>query len=102
MGRPERFGKRKGGGDTPARYPLKLVTRYDGTRNEYSVFRHNLTPEEANEAVIELSARLFGLFIVDQGKAHTTADPDECGDCRKDVERSSRVEPKPSFKRRKK
>jgi len=81
---------------------LRLVTHYDGSRNEYKVFRHNLTPEEANDAVIELSARLFGLFIVDQQEKHAADDPDECTVCRQDVEQSSRMEPKPSFKRRNK
>ncbi|HEY6764744.1 MAG TPA: hypothetical protein VI386_08225 [Candidatus Sulfotelmatobacter sp.] len=80
---------------------MKLVTRYDGSRNEYTVFRHNLTPEEANEAVLELSARLFGFFIVDQDeKKHAAEGPEECAACRQDVERSARVEPQPSFKRR--
>jgi len=41
---------------------LKLVTQYDAGRNEYTVFRHNLTPEDADQAVRELSARLFSLF----------------------------------------
>lgn len=36
---------------------LKLITRYDAERNEYTVFRHNLTWEEGDQAVRELSAR---------------------------------------------
>jgi hypothetical protein len=79
---------------------LKLVTRYDGNRNECTVLRHNLTLEEASDAVVEFSARLFGLFIVDQREQHVIEDPDECTACHRDVQRSSRVEPKPSFKRR--
>jgi hypothetical protein len=30
---------------------LKLVTLYDATRHEYTLYRHNLTEDEANEAV---------------------------------------------------
>ena len=80
--------------------PLKLVTLYDATRHEYTLYRHNLTEDEANEAVRELSARLFGLFIVDQRTKHAADDPEECRVCRRDMERSSRVHPKPKFKRR--
>jgi hypothetical protein len=79
---------------------LKLVTLYDATRHEYTLHRHNLTEDEANEAVRELSARLFGLFIVDQHTLHSVDDPEECRVCRRDVERSSHVQPKPKFKRR--
>jgi hypothetical protein len=44
--------------------PLKLVTLYNATRHEYTLYRHNLTEDEANEAVRELSAQLFGLVIL--------------------------------------
>ena len=44
---------------------LKLITHYDAARNEYTVFRHNLTWEGADQAVKELAARLFSLFVVD-------------------------------------
>ncbi len=79
---------------------LKLVTRYDAASNEYTVFRHNLTPEEADEAVRELSARLFGLFVVDQHQEHRAADVEQCDACRRDMERTSHVQPKPTPKRR--
>jgi hypothetical protein len=79
---------------------LKLVTQYDAGSNEYTIFRHNLTPEEADEAVRELSARLFGLCVVDQHRQHSTADPEQCEACRRDVERTSHVQPKPTPKRR--
>ena len=92
--------RHQGGEITTKHKDLKLVTRYDAGRNEYTVFRHNLTPEETNEAVRELSARLFGLFVVNQQALHSAADPDECEACRQDVEHSSHVKPKPSFKRR--
>ena len=92
--------RHQGGEITKKHKDLKLVTRYDADRNEYTVFRHNLTPVETNEAVRELSARLFGLFVVDQQTQHSAADPDECEACRQDVEHTSHVKPKPSFKRR--
>ena len=79
---------------------LKLVTRYDAGRNEYTVLRHNLTPEAADEAVRELSARLFGLFVIDQRTEHSAADPGQCEACRQDVEQKSHVQPKPMPKRR--
>jgi hypothetical protein len=80
--------------------PLKLVTLYDATRHEYTLYRHNLTEDEANEAVRELSAPLFGLLTVDQRTLHSADDPEECRVCRKEVEQSSHVQPKPKFKRR--
>ena len=62
---------------------LKLITQYDAGRNEYAVYRHNLTPEGVNDVVRELSARLFGLFVVDQHAKHSAADPDDCKACRR-------------------
>ena len=82
------------------KHTLKLITLYDATRNEYTLLRHNLTLDEAGEAVRELSARLFGLFVLDQHTKHSAADPDDCRACRRDVEKKAHVQPKPSFKRR--
>lgn len=80
---------------------LKLITQYDAGRNEYIIFRHNLTPEDADQAVRELSARLFSLFVVDQRGIHTAEDAHNCEACYRDVERTSHVQPKPRPKRRK-
>lgn len=82
------------------RRTLKLVTRYDAGSNEYTVFRHNLTLDEVDQVVREVSARLFGLFVVDQQTKHSAADPDNCRACSRDVERMSHVQPKPTPKRR--
>lgn len=79
---------------------LKLVTLYDAGRNEYSVLRHSLSPRDADLAVQELSARLFGLFLIDQRGRHVDDDPELCEACQKEVERSSRIQPKPTLKRR--
>lgn len=79
---------------------LKLVTRYDAAKNEFTVLRHNLAPAEVNEAVRDLSARLFALFIVDQEGRHAPEDPEHCEACRKDVERTSQIQPQPTPKRR--
>ena len=79
---------------------LKLVTRYDAGSNEYKIFRHNLSPEEADAAVRELSAKLFGLFVIDQPVKHSAGDAELCSACRRQVELSSHVQPKPKFKRR--
>jgi hypothetical protein len=92
-----KFRKEK---NTTVQGKLKLVTRYDASSNEYIVFRHNLTPEVADEAVRELSARLFGLFVVDQHREHSAADAEQCEACRQDVEHTSHVQPKPTPKRR--
>ena len=80
--------------------PLKLVTLYDATRHEYTLYRHNLTEDEANKAVQELAAQLFGLVILDQRSKHSVANPDECPACRRVVEESTHVKPKPKFQRR--
>ena len=80
---------------------LKLITQYDAGRDEYTVFRHNLTPEEADQAVPDLSARLFSPFVVDQRGRHLAEDADRCEACRRDVERTAHVPPKPISKRRK-
>jgi hypothetical protein len=79
---------------------LKLVTRYDAQRNEYVIFRHNLAPEEAREAVQQRSAWLFGLFMLDRHTAHSAGEAELCEACHREVERISDVQPKPQFKRR--
>lgn len=79
---------------------LKLIAEYDAVQNEYTLHRHNLTPEQANEAVRELSARFSGLLIVGQRRKHATTDPGECRTCRRDVQRQAHIEPVPKFKRR--
>ncbi len=79
---------------------LKLITQYNADRNEYTLFRHNLSPEEADSALRELSAKLFGLFVVDQHDFHAGDDPELCQSCQGDVGASSHVQPKPKFKKR--
>jgi hypothetical protein len=80
---------------------LKLITQYDATLNAYTVFHHNLTGEEAQEKLRDLSARMFSLFLIDQHGIHHVEDPDHCEACRREVERTSRLKPQPTFKRRK-
>jgi hypothetical protein len=79
---------------------LKLVTRYDAAKNEFVVLRHNLKPEEVDNAIRDLSARLFALFVIDQGERHPSGIPECCEACRKEVERTSHVQPQPTPKRR--
>ena len=81
---------------------LKLITQYDATLNAYTVFHHNLTGEEAQEKLQDLSARMFSLFLIDQHGIHHADDPDQCEACRREVERTSRLKPKPTFQRRNK
>jgi hypothetical protein len=80
--------------------PLKFITLYDTTRHEYTLYRHNLTEDEANKAVRELSAQLFGLAILDQRSKHSVDNPEECPACRQGVEESTHVKPRPKFRRR--
>ena len=96
------FAVQKGGKTKTVHRNLSLVTRYDAGRNQYTVFRHNLTPENVDQAVRDLSARLFGVFVIDQRAKHSAADPEVCNACRRDVERTSHVQPKPTPKRRRK
>lgn len=79
---------------------LKLIAVYDAKRHENTLFRHNLNLDEVNEALRELAARLFGLFVVDQHAEHSVTHPDECRACRRDVEMQSHTQPKPKFTRR--
>jgi hypothetical protein len=80
--------------------PLHLITLYDATRHEYTLYRHNLTEEGANKAIRELAARLFGLVIRDQRSKHLIGNPEECLACRRVVEESTHVKPRPKFQRR--
>lgn len=79
---------------------LKLVMQCDASRNEYSVMRHNLSPRVADLAAQELSAKLFGLFLIDQHGRYVDDDQELCEACQQEVERSSRIQPIPTFKRR--
>jgi len=86
---------RKEGEITTVSSSLKLVTRYDAGRNEFTILRHNLTPDAADAAVRDFAARLCGLFIIDQQAAHSVGDPKSCEACYTDVQRTSHVKPKP-------
>lgn len=79
---------------------LQLVARYDAQQNEYMVFQHNLTPEQAGEALRDLSAKLFSLFLIEQRGVHVAEDPQQCEVCRREVEHTAHLQPKPTFKRR--
>jgi hypothetical protein len=82
------------------REELKLIAEYDAAQNEYTLHRHNLTPEEANEAVQKLSAQFPGLLVVGQRRKHATDDPNQCRACRRDVQKQAHIDPAPKFKRR--
>lgn len=72
---------------------LKLVTQYGAQWNEYTIFHHNLTPEAADQAVRELSARLFSFFVVDQRGRHLAEAADDCEACRRDVDERQMYNP---------
>ena len=80
--------------------PLKLVILYDARNNVYTVMSHNLTPEEADKALAEYREKLLQALSVNQRARHRTADPEDCVACRRDVARTSGLEPKPKFQRR--
>lgn len=79
---------------------LKLVILYDARNNAYTVFDHNLTPEEAEKKVAELKAKSLFALAVDQEKRHRNPDPQACRVCRRDVGRASGLTPTPRFERR--
>jgi len=78
---------------------FKLIAQYDARRNEYSVWKHNLTEAQALEAVAEHSARAFAIFIIDQKQKHKAKEVDVCKACRADVEREAQLQPQPKFKK---
>src|SRR5215469_1041386 len=80
---------------------LKLVILYDARHNVYTVSAHNLTLEEANKTVADLKAKLLFALSVDQRARHRTNDVEACRACRRDVARSSGLDPRPKFQRRK-
>jgi hypothetical protein len=80
---------------------LKLITQYDRHRNEYAVLSHNLTPEAASSTLERLAAQLHALFLIDQHGVHAQDEPDGCPACRREVERTAHLQPKPTMKRRK-
>ncbi len=82
----------------------KLVILYDARNNQYSVSAHNLVPEEADRLIQEWNQHLVEgcrLLALNQRKQHKTTNPEDCRACREAVVRSSGLDPKPTFTRRK-
>lgn len=80
---------------------LKIVILYDARANVYTVCGHNLTPEQAEEQVTSWAAKSLNALVMNQRATHSTADPQSCRACRREVGRSSGLNPKPQFQRRK-
>ena len=83
---------------------LKLLILYHRTHNEYRLISHNQTPEETRKFISEWDEHLIEgatLIVLDQGKRHGRGNAQQCKACRETVRRSSGLEPKPRFKRRK-
>jgi hypothetical protein len=78
---------------------LQLVILYNARRNVYTVCDHNLTVEEAQAKVPDLSAKSLNALVVDQRKPHAEPDPQLCRECRHSVEHASGLTPKPKFER---
>ncbi len=78
----------------------KLVILYDARTNTYAVCSHNLTAEEAEAEVARWREQTLPAMTVNQRVRHRTADPETCRACRRDVERSAGLQPKPQFQRR--
>lgn len=79
---------------------LKLVILYDARRNTYTVYDHNLSAEDALTRVADLKGKLLSALSIDQRARHRTTDPQRCKTCRHEVRRSSGLQPKPRFERR--
>jgi hypothetical protein len=81
---------------------LNLVILYDASRNVYTVFDHNLTPEQAKTAVAKHRGKPLLALSVNQLTQHSATDFETCRDCRRDVARASGLDPQPKFVRRNK
>lgn len=79
---------------------LKLVILYDARNNAYTVWDHNLRPEEADRMVRDLRSKLLSALTVNQRVRHRREDAEACRACRQDVARASGLEPRPRFHRR--
>ncbi len=81
---------------------LQTVILYDGEKNQYTVAKHNLTPDDASLEVSATSDSASSKALAwDQKTRHRTENPQDCGACRGDVRRQSSLNPTPKFKRRK-
>jgi len=78
----------------------KLVILYDARSNAYTVFDHNLKPEEADAMVRDLRSKLLSALTVNQRVRHKREDAEACRACRQDVARASGLTPRPRFQRR--
>jgi len=79
---------------------LKLVILYDARNNTYTVWDHNLTPEQADGVVRDLRTKLLNALTVNQRVRHKREDAEACRTCRQDVARASGLTPRPRFQRR--
>lgn len=79
---------------------LKLVILYNARRNAYMVWDHNLSPRQAEEMIQDLRSKLLTALAVNQRSEHKREDAEACRLCRKDVRRSSGLNPRPRFQRR--
>jgi hypothetical protein len=80
---------------------LKLVVLYNARANEYTIASHNLTEEQARELVAQQKPEDSSPLVLDQRARHRTEDTNQCRACRETVARTSQLEPRPKFKRRK-
>ena len=81
---------------------FKLVILYDARNNTYTVWDHNLRPEEADRMVRDLRSKLLSALTVNQRVRHKREDAEACRACRQDVARTSGLTPRPRFQRRNK
>jgi hypothetical protein len=84
---------------------LKLIVLYDANQNEYSISAHNLEVEPAQQMVDRWNPQLIegcSLIVLDQVNRHSVADARSCRTCRRIVERSANLDPKPKFTGKKK
>ena len=71
--------------ENPNPCDLKLVILFDPRDESCSVFSHNLTIEDASQALDELRHEGLFAFAVDQRFRHQTEYPDDCTACRAEL-----------------
>ena len=71
--------------ENPKPCDLKLVILFDPRDESCSVFSHNLSVEDASQALDELREEGLFAFAVDQRSRHQAEYPDDCTACRAEL-----------------
>ncbi|MGE5114245.1 MAG: hypothetical protein ACM3JB_25570 [Acidobacteriaceae bacterium] len=71
--------------ENPNPCDLKLVILFDPRDESCSVFSHNLSVEDASQALDELRHEGLFAFTIDQRSRHPAEYPDDCTACRAEL-----------------